>query len=1463
MSIISGISQNTQGKPLEARLPINNMQNSSALVLPNAIEPSDNKITFKKSELASLERQRLENLGFAGRLKERTLTAALSLSCNAAELAAILTVSAYTLGLGLVSEKVREHQISQLERIRNFFDKYSPERSIQSGTNSIFGDSLVSTLGNSVKHGLTLASYPTSLLINTSLGGLSTAFEEIDRQKFKGNISYSAYLKNIEENPSDIRDALNCITFLGITCLTFGKTKFPIGIALRSNRILSSLGMGSIGALGEQMMRVGDEEKGGFRTRVLISDALNGALSSSIFGLGMRGIKNQSLKEFADLPDALKDFYEAGSEYTRLELDNKKLSFAEKFSRVSGMGLKLATATYDLKNDSGKMESHKTTNSELFSTPQEASPNLRASIELNYYGKKFKGIKSSDGNNVYLDNPDDVKEICTLATKERLKERFYDSFTINKMLENANSATAFFDSRSKLMFAPRISLLNDTDKRQIASGILHHEQTHRNNDLQHITGNKDELSALQSQRDLYAKRGISFYFKDGELVTEKATGEIQSASDFELQEYARENSILEEIGLHLVSRNKKKLKLSPQQATALKTFFDNLEKTENNTLRHDYFAKLSSQLNKINLPFDLNTLVNELFEIALNNNESERRTKLTREWGISENQINIAENWLKTILKNNENINLIRAKLGLNFDHKRLNRLLLIIRYEQVEKELADLLTNKRTNEIQQSTLDQIADLYEVPCIDGKPKCPASFKINMQLGGFTDLSPHEFPDIAKHINIDNLLDADCLKLLGTWGQQDGELARTALLDLIWHDIKARLAATKIKHLQARSNNETISLWNDLSLPRDNWKEGELEQLLKSLEEKGIFVQEITDERFGIPRTSDTRNIDMHARKWTTDACIGGGLSQREVKSKSHFWARNLITNAGFMLHPSNLNAMHESLRDPEWYRQGDASKGISHIFLSEPKNSQGEGLQWDEENQVPTVDSIVPDPAWFNCKRLESQALLLYSLVETLIAGACHGERNSNLAQRGKHWGFKWSGENSLTEKQKEYIISSIQVISSYILSVQWDGNSYDMKAPTVSAWEEAPLYGGCASDTGFMKDSINLLHDLLFNKEFSNNETIKDIRQRLSKIDSPLLREKLSDEILATSTFADFRIERNLMAFIDSAKNLLSQRVIAPITSAIDGTSVSTPTGVKQFESRGPDTSLAILAAYHWRFDRSLARDARIRYGLVVAAKDQLMNAHPDNRFGMRRYSPFWDPETESWIMDSYMMREFDLGLIAPGLVRPQYANKIAIEHGKISPYMEERVSRESASPRDLLVAEAHRAFNENTGQQVEAKKDATTTSAMVGRQQFGLPEWVAQWTIGPTAAVMALAKAKLELLEYLSNQQYENEQPVLDLLAMVNKELNFFINISLSTIVKNKDKNGRTVLRADGTELPAEYNTMEAFVVVPDVEGNDVWMPGAHTLTWSNAQFHYGLQLATLAARRESNMRLQTSNP
>lgn len=787
--------------------------------------------------------------------------------------------------------------------------------------------------------------------------------------------------------------------------------------------------------------------------------------------------------------------------------------------------------------------------------------------------------------------------------------------------------------------------------------------------------------------------------------------------------------------------------------------------------------------------------------------------------------------------------------------------------YRRAESALADMLKLCETTpagqspDISQEALDMVRVIfYAFRKKDGlQLSVPATLNVNLKTKKPTDL-PLEGPyDFVRRVNVYDVLNAACLRDLDQQGEA-GRIARIGVIDLILRTIRARIGATVYQAREQTLGTHRYRIHNDFGEVRARWTSKDLRGLFDKLNEIGLFSLATHDERLGLPLTSQTdTNPDM-MRQWSVDSCMAG-LIQRH--SAPHLWTRNLVTNAAFHCTKANVRAMLRTIANPAWFRDGDIQAGLDHIFLPTSKNSDEEGIKWDEELQAPIVDSILPDPCWFNRKRLESPANVLRWACLTVIRGAMLGEKHSHLAALGKPWGFHWIKNGAefppdnlpLSERQKELVITGIQVKAMFLLAVQWNGEAYDFLAPTSSAWEEAGLKGGCASDTAFMVDAAIDLRDLLFNPDYDGNETIQDVRARLSSIviSDPELGN--AAEILQSSPFADFRKRENLDAFIAAGRRKIGEMVTSGVVEAVDGLSRPIPSNIAQFPTRKYDTSHAILASEYSSFDPYPVRDARVRIHLVANCEANLMDARREDRYGMKRYGTFKSGEHD--LMDSYLMLDFDLGITIPGLVVPTFARMVEDEYKCVGPYYEEREAQGSLSPRDRILRRAYERFVSKASEEltVDPRKDATDEAGMLDRQQFSLPDLVAQWSLGPTAALRALAKAKYALVSHLRTNDYDLDR-ARALLDEANKAISRMVNWLVTMIVQRVDANGNVVIRADGTPLPNEYELMEAWQAVLTVDGVPVFAPGHHPLYWAKAEAYRGLLDLIEAASLEESL-------
>jgi hypothetical protein len=226
------------------------------------------------------------------------------------------------------------------------------------------------------------------------------------------------------------------------------------------------------------------------------------------------------------------------------------------------------------------------------------------------------------------------------------------------------------------------------------------------------------------------------------------------------------------------------------------------------------------------------------------------------------------------------------------------------------------------------------------------------------------------------------------------------------------------------------------------------------------------------------------------------------------------------------------------------------------------------------------------------------------------------------------------------------------------------------------------------------------------------------------------------------------------------------------------------------QHPSRPADTSMLLLAASDYVFDLGdPVRDAQIRFQLVESMKAALLRDH-----GMLRYSTFSLEGAE--LHDSYLNRDFWM----PGVLRAALAGVggSAQEYGA---------------------------------------KDAGDLEAMIDRQVLSKPEYSAQWCLGLSAALQALARAKISALE--------NGAPE-ELVRSIGVSLDDMINRNLAVI------SGPGAIKSTGYKAPA-WKVFEAYEAVTALDGSVRFVPGAHPLSWGAAQLYDGLRSAARAAELE----------
>lgn len=589
--------------------------------------------------------------------------------------------------------------------------------------------------------------------------------------------------------------------------------------------------------------------------------------------------------------------------------------------------------------------------------------------------------------------------------------------------------------------------------------------------------------------------------------------------------------------------------------------------------------------------------------------------------------------------------------------------------------------------------------------------------------------------------------------------------RQAVLDSLQRALKARLGATGYTPPSQMVGRESYIVHNTFVQKelKPTYSSKDIQSIRSLLEEKKVFRVH-TNPSTGLIQTSETANQQM-LRQWFTDSCMMGML-QRDKEPNN--WQKVMLVSAAALNTEAATEAVDEAVKNPDWYRKQNDEKdsdyhmrGVFHIY-------QPESVHFDPKTGIPVVEDICRDANWFNQKRLESQALVLSNLVDTLQAGAA-----------GKPWGF--SPEFMASPERSKLITNAVVNMARYLMAINTnpETNKFDFAAPSASSWEETPFPGGMTSDTGMTVVAFEKLHDLLFNPQYDNNEPIQQIRQAVSQ--TPLRNKEVVEQ------------------FIQQGRNKVAKRITEPLKAGKEP---------MQNPARKPDTSLTLLAASDYRFHPgNLVEDARTRLQLVQAMKSL------SGDYGMRRYNEFELNGAE--LHDSYLNTNYHI----PG------------------PLREALDSAGQKSKGDF------------------GSGDASGEKAMQDRQALSSPKNAAQWGLGVSASLQALARAKSDLLHHIQGQDQPANQDELELLQNINKELHHFTTWNLALISGPLD--GKTpVTRADGSPCP-ENSVMESYEVVTDLNGIQKRVPGAHTLPWGSAQLYDGLKRAQAAHMLEEKLK------
>lgn len=369
----------------------------------------------------------------------------------------------------------------------------------------------------------------------------------------------------------------------------------------------------------------------------------------------------------------------------------------------------------------------------------------------------------------------------------------------------------------------------------------------------------------------------------------------------------------------------------------------------------------------------------------------------------------------------------------------------------------------------------------------------------------------------------------------------------------------------------------------------------LNQVDETLNQMGTFDFQSHPET-GLLATSATDNWEMGERHWITD---GSQVRYWQQKKDPEGWKRSRVVHAATVLTPASLQAIKKTIENPDFYRKGGIMDGVPHIILPKSLKMKPDGTLDPNEIEM--------DPNWFNQKRLESQALLLLTTVQTLHAGI------PNQKGKTKPWGFSPA---ELDSPKGQLIYAALPKIAEFLIAANTDGksNSFDFSnTPSASSWEEMPFKKAMTSDAGFAVMAMESLKALLY--DIPETEEVRSVREKIKQ--NAINPDSLSKE--------------NLERFIDAGRKFIDERIQQPISRQQDP--IQTP-------SRPYDTSLSLLAAAGYTFDKQdPVSDAAIRAKLLARNAKALRG-----KIGMRRYNEFTSEDSGKKMHDSYLNRDYHL---------------------------------------------------------------------------------------------------------------------------------------------------------------------------------------------------------------------------
>ncbi len=401
----------------------------------------------------------------------------------------------------------------------------------------------------------------------------------------------------------------------------------------------------------------------------------------------------------------------------------------------------------------------------------------------------------------------------------------------------------------------------------------------------------------------------------------------------------------------------------------------------------------------------------------------------------------------------------------------------------------------------------------------------------------------------------------------------------ALLEKLYFSLKAMQAAQKAgpEFVGAVESDKVIIHNREVAEKLcQEYEPASFEKLFSLCREQGVFALKINEQNGLVTTAEAAENWDMSGRQWVTDTVRCGDI-ERSVSP--HSWTMALLTLCDFYHQEEEMNAIKNSIADPDYYRLGGLLNGVAHIFIPH---------------------TLKRDTTWFNNKRLESHGLALRAICDT-VAAAASGDKN-------------WAFTPEQLQEHGEKIAQTIVSLASYLKAINTDKNGrFDFAAPSAGPWEEIPFPEGLTWDTEAIRSGFASLRDLLFSTKYDGIESIAKLRK--------IIFLHALGQWLQNPSVLDQLIRQARGKIID---RLFGQEL--PIESP----------------QRPMDCSLAFIATSTITFDDDTIADVHLQYQLLQALEEKLVRTHGIIRyapFALAMEDGRKEPVFDSYLADNYWL--------------------------------------------------------------------------------------------------------------------------------------------------------------------------------------------------------------------------------